>query len=107
MGHTINMDHRQSKRHAINVMANLLCENTSHPAQVLDISKGGAKITLAASTLDKDSEVQIDLPFLNELDATVIWSSGQSCGLRFFDDQDRLNDFLYNLAIYGVCGHAE
>jgi len=98
----INMENRKSRRHEINVVANLLCKDESHPAKVLDISEGGAKIMLASSTLTEESEVQIDLPFLNELDAHVAWSNGRHCGLKFDDTQDRLNEFLYNLAIYGA-----
>lgn len=99
---SINMENRQSRRHTINVMANLVVDEESHAAQVLDISTGGAKIQLASSTLPAQSHVQIDLPFLNELEACVAWSSGRNCGLKFNDDQNRLSEFLYNLAIYGV-----
>ncbi|SCA55230.1 hypothetical protein MTBPR1_10477 [Candidatus Terasakiella magnetica] len=107
MNKEINMDHRQNRRHSINIMANLVCDDESHPAKVLDISTGGAKVVLAASNLEQESEVKIDLPFLNELAALVIWSNGHNCGLRFYDDQNRLNDFLYNLAIYGAAGQGE
>ncbi len=98
----INMENRRTKRHTINVTAYLLCDKQSHPAEVIDISEGGAKIRLAGSTLTAGTTVQIDLPFLNELSASVAWANGTHCGLRFNDDQDRLNEFLYNLAIYGA-----
>ncbi len=102
MHKTINMDNRSSRRHEINVVANLICQDTAHSATVLDISTGGAKIMLDSTNLQQSSNVKIDLPFLNELDAFVIWVHGPSCGLKFNDDQDRLSEFLYNLAIYGA-----
>ncbi|MDV7338544.1 PilZ domain-containing protein [Terasakiella sp. A23] len=103
----VNMDKRSSRRHEINVVANLISEGKSHSATVLDISTGGAKIVLKNSTLLQSSDVQIDLPFLNELDAYVIWAHGEKCGLKFNDDQDRLSEFLYNLAVYGTAHSSE
>lgn len=96
------MEHRSSKRHTINITADLLCEGKTHHAQVSDISANGAKIKLKRSTLLKNSSLMIDLPFLKELEASVAWSHGKSCGLKFQDTQNRLDDFLYNLAIYGT-----
>ena len=75
------MDHRSSKRHTINITADLQCNGAAHQAHVSDISTGGAKIELMAS---------------------VAWAHGKSLGLKFQDNQNRLDDFLYNLAIYGV-----
>ena len=98
----INMENRQSRRHTINVTASLLCNNHNYPAEILDISAGGAKVRLAGYNLEPDSKITIDLPFLNELAASVIWSNGSHCGVKFNDDQNKLNDFLYNLAIYGA-----
>ncbi len=101
MSQPISLDQRKSQRHEINIVATLLCDEAQYSVRVLDISTGGAKIELTASTLEKDQTVQIDLPFLNTLNAIVIWSNGQNCGLKFLEDQKQLHEFLYNLATYG------
>jgi|GEM_PF-4407100 len=96
------MDHRSDKRHTINITADLQCDGAAYQARVSDISTGGAKVELKGSTILKNSIVMIDLPFLKELEASVAWSHGKNLGLKFQDSQNRLDDFLYNLAIYGT-----
>lgn len=99
---TAQLEQRKSKRHTINVPADLLFENIRYPAQVMDISAGGAKIMFERATLPEQSRVAIDLPFLNQLPAVVVWINGKHCGLKFKDEQNRVNEFLYNLATYGT-----
>ena len=95
------MDHRSGKRHTINITADLQYDGNAHQAHVSDISTGGAKVELKGPTILTNSIVMIDLPFLKELEASVAWAHGKSLGLKFQDNQNRLDDFLYNLAIYG------
>jgi len=96
------VENRTSRRHEINVTANLIFDEEPHKATVLDISTGGAKVSMRTACPEKQSHITIDLPFLNELAAKVVWVHGKDCGLQFEDDQDRLSEFLYNLAIYGT-----
>jgi len=100
------MDLRANKRHEINITADLKCGDAIHQAHVSDISAGGAKVELKNSTLSPGSDVLIDLPFLKELKASVAWGHGKSIGLKFQDSQNQLDEFLYNLAIYGTVNRA-
>lgn len=98
----IEIEQRKSRRHIINVSADLLYDNQRHSAQVIDISAGGAKLKLKRTILQPKGAVSIDLPFLNQLEATVVWVNGTQCGVKFKDEQNRVNEFLYNLATYGT-----
>jgi hypothetical protein len=50
--------------------------------QILDISLEGICIT-GASRLRKGQKLQIALPVIGELDATVRWSAGETTGCAF------------------------
>ncbi|WP_417782301.1 PilZ domain-containing protein [Terasakiella pusilla] len=102
MFHATQIEQRKSKRHTINVPVDLLYKNKRYPAQVMDISAGGAKVVFERKTLPEHCAITIDLPFLNQLPATVVWVNGKHCGIKFKDEQNRVNEFLYNLATYGT-----
>lgn len=104
MQHKRQIEQRKNKRHAINVPTDLLYENNRYRAQVMDISAGGAKLIFerVSIVLPEHCPVIIDLPFLNQLPAHVIWVTGKRCGLKFNDEQNHVNDFLYALATYGT-----
>lgn len=96
------MELRKSPRHDLNLTAQLYLECEPHPVVVLDISAGGAQVATEHLPLTTEMTVDLNLPILQKLKASVVWTKGKRCGLRFHESQDQINDFLYNLAVYGT-----
>jgi len=96
------MELRKSPRHNLNLTAQLYLDHQPHVVTVLDISAGGAQVTTDELCLTAEMVVDLNLPILEKLKASVVWTKGKRCGLRFHENQDRINEFLYNLATYGT-----
>jgi len=96
------MELRKSHRHNLNLTARLYLEHEPHVVTVLDISAGGAQVATDHLPRTVEMIVDLNLPIVQKLKASVVWTKGKRCGLRFHESQDRINDFLYNLAVYGI-----
>lgn len=95
------MEQRKSPRHSLNLKAQLYLDSQPYTVTVLDISAGGAQIVTDSSLLVAEMVVHLNLPILQKLEASVVWTKEKRCGLRFHENQDRMNNFLHNLAVYG------
>ncbi|WP_395391308.1 PilZ domain-containing protein [Novosphingobium sp. BL-8A] len=62
----------------------LLVVGYRHPARLVDISQGGARVTVA-SAMPRDQLLGIAIPGLGEREAAVRWVGADSCGLVFLE----------------------
>ena len=64
--------------------AALLVTGYRHPARLVDISQGGARLTVA-NAMPRDQLLGISIPGLGEREAAVRWVGEDSCGLVFLE----------------------
>lgn len=55
-----------------------------HPARLVDISQGGARVTVA-NTMPRDQLLGLSIPGLGEREAAVRWVGEGACGLVFLE----------------------
>ncbi|QDK31386.1 PilZ domain-containing protein [Sphingomonas sp. IC081] len=64
--------------------AALLVTGYRHPARLVDISQGGARLTVA-NAMPRDQLLGISIPGLGEREAAVRWVGNNACGLVFLE----------------------
>ncbi|WP_395328364.1 PilZ domain-containing protein [Novosphingobium sp. BL-8H] len=62
----------------------LLVVGYRHPARLVDISQGGARVTVA-SAMPRDQLLGVSIPGLGEREAAVRWVGAEACGLVFLE----------------------
>ena len=88
---------RQFERKSLVRSVNVLIDDDSHACDLVDISLGGARVTLA-HPVEVGITVHLDLDIGGAYRADVMWRRGGAVGLRFTEPEDKIATLLMALA---------
>lgn len=88
---------RKHERRPANFHAALLVQGARHECTVVDISPGGAKLSLAQS-FEPATNGQIDLGQLGEFPVRVCWCRDGATGVQFLMPPREIVDLVIELA---------
>lgn len=79
----MDIERRRSARLSTELGTTCRVPATPHPATVLDVSLTGCRIRLAGEPLPEGATVNLDMRAPKPIQGRVMWTAGQSAGVRF------------------------
>jgi hypothetical protein len=77
---------RAAVRHTVNLPTTIAVNDNHFSGSLVDISLSGAKVAIS-SNLVKGAIVEVDVPFLGRVAASVVWVAASFVGLAFASQQ--------------------
>ena len=93
-------EQRKYSRKSVKIDGELVVNGTRLACEIVDLSVGGARITLAGA-FDADLPVALKIGKFGEFEAQIVRGQDQSYGLKFLADPELVAESLMALAVYG------
>ncbi len=96
---TAGTNRRQHERKETELRGTLLVNGSSVACDVLDISAGGGRLR-SVEPLDHDGALTLRIEGFGEFPGDIAWKRGQSLGMRFRDDPEKVAEVLTAILVY-------
>jgi hypothetical protein len=93
-------DKRQHKRKEALADARIEINGSWHDCRIINISEGGAKISIECQSHQGDA-VQLHIGSFGNFRCVVAWCAKQELGVRFNHDPMEMGNLVMGLALYG------
>ncbi len=91
---------RASERKATNYSSSILFDGKAVGGQVIDISTGGAKVSVE-NDIEPNTPVVLSIIRFGDYTGEIVWFRETAVGIRFTEDPAVTSDLAYAMATYG------